>query len=433
MSLLKNSSYLLTDTFGNIYHILYKDNNIEFIRYDKILSNSKQNTIAKNCNEHFFATIDKNNKIYMIYQKLDNNEIYFNTYSNGIWNSLILPSEEKYKIYEPYIIKDYNNFHVFYVKNSGSNDYDFIHTSIYNKDLIKNKLFTIKTKGILNSYNVIPYNKGIIILYIDLKNHYNNIVMRYFDLENNKLEKEIILNKEKNEKYYLDSLLLNNKTLSMTYSVKQEENFKIVFDYVNLNNKHAQVESRAILSNLSNAIYPTIINNNGDIWTCWYEYQNIMSSVKRKNKDNFEGPYLWRKVKGENILRYAYYSNIKNNSYKFNYAFGTFPDISFIGFGDISDAEKIPLKKKLKDDDDMEYVKPEKYYKEYEDDELDKFKSEIKENKKLITKILQSNIKENDTYEQLNERFEKIENNYKELENRINEIEEFLTRRRRGS
>lgn len=44
----------------------------------------------------------------------------------------------------------------------------------------------------------------------------------------------------------------------------------------------------------------------------------------------------------------------------------------------------------------MEYVKPEKYYKEYEDDELDKFKSEIKEN-------------------------------------RINEIEEFLTRRRRGS
>ncbi|MGO1652725.1 hypothetical protein [Senegalia sp. (in: firmicutes)] len=81
----------------------------------------------------------------------------------------------------------------------------------------------------------------------------------------------------------------------------------------------------------------------------------------------------------------------------------------------------------------MEYVKPEKYYKEYEDDELDKFKSEIKENKKLITKILQSNIKENDTYEQLNERFEKIENNYKELENRINEIEEFLTRRRRGS
>ncbi|WP_130807292.1 hypothetical protein [Senegalia massiliensis] len=431
MSLLKNSSYLLTDSFGNIYNLLHKDEDINFITYDKILSKNKKEVLVKNCNEHFYSFIDRKNNINVFYQENKNNNIYFSTYLSGNWNHKIVV-ENSNKIYEPQMIKLYDNIHIFYFQKSvQKNYYELMHLVVYNDNVVKNKLFTIETNGILNPYNITLYNQGVIISYMNFKNYYHNIELRYFNLEKNQLGDEIVINEEKYEKYYLDTLGIDNSKLLMSYSAKQDENFKIICDYISLDHEKSKVESRAVLSNLSNCMYPTIILEEENIWVCWYELKSIMSSVKRRGSKKFEGPYLWNDSKGKDLLRYGYSSNSKNNIYKLNYSFGTIPpEISFIGFGELENAEKVPFKKNSKGGDTIEtnnkdYIKPKKKY-SYDYDDLEDLKIEIEENKKLITKILQSTIKENNEYEKLNKRIS-------ELEDRIKDIEDFLSRRRRGS
>lgn len=461
MSLLKNNSYLLTDSLNNIYNILFKDNKLIVIIYNKTYGSNTEKILMNNCNEYFSATIDKKNNIYIVCQDLKENNIYLFSFNNGQWSELIVDEKEERKIYEPIIIQKGKDSHIFYLKkdNESINSYNFIHVSISDEIILSNKLFNMKTNGILIPYSMIKYKKGVLITYINSEEYYHNICLRYFDINSNEIMEEHIINNEEYEKYYLDSIIVNDSNLYITYCGKEYGNFKVICDYINLNKSIEKPDSRVILSNPSNCTYPTLVYDSGDIWVIWYEYQGVMSSIKSSDSRVFTGPYLWNKSKGKDILRYGFISNNNNmkKRYKLNYSFGIAPpDISFIGFGDLNDVQEIPLKKNSIDgrnNENMtekkydEYVKSEKYYEDepkINEKKLEKYEKDIEENKRLLSKLLQSTIKEKDMFEGLSEKMEKLEDKMKtistleedekckDLEKRVRDIEDYLTRRRRG-
>ncbi|MBS4540155.1 hypothetical protein GOQ27_16875 [Clostridium sp. D2Q-11] len=462
MSLLKNPSYLLTDSFNNIYHILYKDNTLISIIYDKSRGGNEERKLFENCNEHFFATIDKKNNIYIICQELNEKKVYLLVYNNGQWSKTVVEDKEKQKIYEPKIVHIGDNVHIFYLKRNNENidNYDFIHIVVSKNIILNNKLFHIKTNGILSPYSINKYKNGVLITYISSEEYYHKIILRYFDINTNEIMEEVITNNDEYEKFYLDSLIINNTTLLITYCGKEAGNYKVICDYIALNDTIPKLEARAVLSNASNCIYPTLVYDENDLWVIWHEYQGIMSSVKRSNSKVFTGPYLWNNSKGKDILRYGYVSNNRNikKRYKLNYSFGMAPpNVSFIGFGNLNDVKEVPLKKKSEDGGDYEdmteknnhdeYVKPQRYYEKdvagY-DDNFEEYKRDIEENKRLLGKLLQSTIKEKDMYKELTERIENLESkiksnsilekdeSYKNLKQRVQDIEDYLSRRRRN-
>ncbi|MBS4534578.1 hypothetical protein GOQ29_03000 [Clostridium sp. D2Q-14] len=459
MSLLKNNSYLLTDSFNNIYHILNKENKLIVVNYNKIYGSNNEKILMDNCSEYFFATIDKTNNINLICQELNKNNIYLFTCNSGQWSKLIIDEEEKQKIYEPMIIQKGRDSHIFYLKkdNVGIDTYNFIHKVISGEKVLGNNLFDVKSNGILNPYSINKYKNGILITYINSEEYYHNICLRYFDMISNEINDEIIINDDEYEKYYLDSIVVNDNILYITYCGKEYGNFKVICDYLDLQNSILETNSRVILSNPSNCIYPTLVYDKGDLWVIWYEYQGIMSSVKLRNSKAFTGPYLWNKSKGKNLLRYGFISNNDNmkKRYKLNYSFGLAPpDISFIGFGDLDDVQEVVLKKNLIDrrnNENMtekkneEYVEPEKCFEdEPKEEEIEEYKKDIEENKRLLSKLLQSTVKEKDMFEDLTKKIKDLEEkvkttskldkdeDYEELERRVQDIEDYLTRRRRG-
>lgn len=462
MPLLKNTSYLLTDSFNNIYHILYKDGELIAVTYDSTIGKNDKRELMNNCTEYFSATIDKKNNIYVVSQNKDSNSINLFIYNSGQWAKRIINDNLNYKIYEPSIIKRVGNSHIFYFKKNMNNkdEYDFIQIVDSDEIVLEKKLFSIKTNGILNPYVLNKYKDGVLITYINSEEYYHKICLRYLNIHTNEISEEVVINEEKYEKYYLDSLVINNNNFYVTYCGKEEENYKVICDYVILNESNPVVEARAILSNLSNCMYPTLVYDRGDLWVVWYENQGVISAVKRNNSEGFQGPYLWNNSKGENILRYGYISNNKNIKarYRINYSLGLSPpDISFIGFGNLENVKEVPLKKNTEYGRDIEnmteknineeYVKPQKYYEktsQNNNDDLDKYKREIEENKRLLSKLLQTTLKEKEMYEELSEKVNSIQkiieakatsekdDSFEDLEKRVQDIEDYLSRRRRG-
>lgn len=473
MPLLKSNGHLLKDGFNNIYCIIYENNSITAIVYDKTIGNVEKKVIQENCTEYYFATIDKKNIIKVVCQTTKG-EIVLLTFNNGNWDRNILNENVSTKIYEPYLIHYSSNLNVFYSLRSDENEnnYEVYHILITEKEVLKNKLFTINTNGILNPYIINKFKDGFIISYLDTSDGVEELYVRYFDLKNNELMKEMKITEDYKEKLYLDTLVEGSE-MKVTYCEKYNGNLRVVYKLVQLDDKKPYEVSSEILSNECNCQYPTLIDDVDKTWVVWYQYQGVVSSFKRIDESKFDGPYLWKKSKGIDISKFGFVANHKNlnNRYRLNSSFTTIsPKISFIGFGPLEDVEKIPFKKKslkeesfnnIKELNEMENktiiksnIKP---LKENEDKKLEnlikefeEYKKDIEENKRLLGKLLQTTIKEKDnikdTESKINELQKKIngfddgvvsqledgKNPIKQLEKRVTDIEDFLSRRRRG-
>ncbi|MTI65391.1 MAG: hypothetical protein FH753_02195 [Firmicutes bacterium] len=459
MSFVNQNSCLLTDSIGNIYNFLWAEEKINLIYFDRSLQKVNKSTIIEDCTEEFDVTIDKKDRIFLVCNK-NNGSLIFLTKAFGSWSEELILEELNTKIYNLNIkLHDFKKHIVFCIPSNESNYVYQIYHYYYEKEKWNyNIIGNISRKEVLNPFQLINLDESLYIFYYDLVKDIEQVFFKKYDLNSNTWLDEIKLTDTNNSKMYLDTIYSNGE-LNLVYSEMKEGNLVIQYKKYEDIKEPKEIDSYE-LSNKANCSYPTLILYESRLWVVWTEYENIMSSYSDDDGKTWNGPFLWSESKKSDVLRYKFNTNDKEIiiSHNLNYSFGkAYPDLSFIGFGDIKNAVKTPIKKKdgrkeeVKISTNKTQSKP-----EYKKINIEEMKEKIDDyNRRLkiledyfkeaenLKKWLEGNYK-SETLKKLGQRVSTLEENIgndkipnkdnKKLENleeRVEEIEEFLKRRRR--
>ena len=129
---------------------------------------------------------------------------------------------------------------------------------------------------------------------------------------------------------YIDMLLIENK-FHIVYCI-YDENLVVKYERFSYDNE-INHDNEEIISNVGNAMYPTLIYYEDKLWIVWIENENVMSRYSIDQGITWSPIYLWKDSKTKEIVRYKYISNTGNINNILDYSFGTIqPDIGFMGF-----------------------------------------------------------------------------------------------------
>ncbi len=345
MAFSNQSSCIITDSKSNMYNLLWANNNIELIFFDKLLGNVEKKTILRDCMEEFDTYINEEDIINIVFQK-HNGNIKLLTNKNGVWGSEILVTESKTKAYNFNIVNYDNKVHIFYCLPYRENKrkYSLYHCYTEEGKWTINNLGSIIRKDVLNPMQTLIFNNEIVLGYFDLVDDVEQLFVKKYSLHDNKWSIGMQLTTNMNKKMYLDMISVKND-LYVSYSESFEGNLVIKYEKYDTMNNFKKLDER-ILSNSSNCSYPTLIVFDNKLWNVWTEYENVMSVYAEDTGLNWSEPYLWRESKHGIFVRYKFCTNedkIKK-AYKLNHSFGKiYPDIAFLGFGNLDKAVKVPL------------------------------------------------------------------------------------------
>ncbi|KXZ40198.1 hypothetical protein JWYL7_1273 [Alkalithermobacter thermoalcaliphilus JW-YL-7 = DSM 7308] len=125
---------------------------------------------------------------------------------------------------------------------------------------------------------------------------------------------------------------------NITWSEFVNENLVVRYMSGYLTENSFNVMNNLYLSEYSNCSFPTLIKTNNVLWNMWIQMDKIYSSYSLDYGKTWSNPKEDYKSTQENIIRYKFVTNNKEDikKYRLDAAFGTYCcGISFVGFTDI--------------------------------------------------------------------------------------------------
>lgn len=441
---------LVLDSKENIYRFYVYQRKIKLIYYDKESRNSERRTIINDCNDEYDAVISEDGTIYLICQKNDGNVVLVSI-KGKIQDERILEAKINGKLRNINIKLINDKIHIFYCVESteGSNSFRIYHNFLHNNEWIKYPVSDIFSTGILNPFSIVETKNGILLGYYDIINNCEQIFISSFDMNNLKWSERIQITSDNNPKLYLDMISKDDNMLDICYSKYIEGNLVVTYEKYKIEDLNVIKETESLLSNPANCMYPTLVYSNETLWVIWIEYNRLLSSYSEDDGLNWSSPYSWKNTQFQDFARYKFSTNSSavKNIYKMNYSFGTYGEgVSFIGFGDISEAIEETLKSHIKKkgiDEDMGWSKKHcnnyldkkeetKYNSSKKQEELKELESKVlnlETKLKELTELIENKLSD---IEEQNQKLVSENNKIAEIEKRVNNMEEFLLRRRRG-
>ncbi|TCO80015.1 coiled-coil domain-containing protein [Marinisporobacter balticus] len=417
MSFANQRNTLIHDHLGNLYNFRWDEERILYTYFDKYLKKYEKDILVEDCTLEFDAGIDAQNNVYFVYQRKDG-RLILKSLVNGFWQENLLGGENTLNILNLNLFIDYGRIHIIYCVPSNESDMTYrIYHHYYDEQGWKNFVVQdIERKNLLNPFQMIKKEKNFVVGFYDLMGEEEQIFIKEFNTETDQWENTIQLTDGSNNRVYLDILITKKENLHLTYSEYFQGNLLIKDEKYKVHENKAIKIAENIISNPSNCTNPTFIKDHDKLWNVWTEYDQIVSSLSTDDGITWSEPYLWKESKEEIFFRYKFDTNDENidTDYRFNYSFGKdYPEFSFIGFGPLERAEKIPLQINKKKEEEACVMELE----------------EVKRSEKQINDV------RNDTIQisKLQKDIEKLEakiSDIKNLEERINNIEEYFRRRR---
>ncbi len=469
MAFSNQNSSIVMDSMGNLYNFLLDNKEITLIYFDKLMGNVEKSIITNNCKDEFYSIVNQYDDVYLVYQDSEG-DIKMVSFSNGMKELKTIKPNIQTKVYNLRIIDDYEDIHMFYCvpDNSDRGQFKKYHCEKrMNKWTVK-EIGNISIYDILNPFEVINIKDEMILGYYDLVRGVEQVFIKKLNLAQSIWSNGIQLTSQSNKKLYLDMLVIDDD-LHITYSEEFEGNYVIKYEMLGFHKEKVDLIYSHILSNPSNCSHPTLIKHRDKLWNIWIEHDSVISAFSEDNGKHWSEPYLWNESKSNIFSRYKFSSNETKvkTAYNLNYSFGKqYPDITFLGFGNLSNTTKIPIKKK--EDSTRQKNEPQFKEVEYRKEDLDDIYSTFYTSKKNIssdTKTIEKKSEKTlNSIEDLRRDIEKIHNDIKEinhyiydlqnvhkdlkksitpqdtsyeeeikkLSKRIEQIESYLTRRRRG-
>lgn len=351
MSFVNEKNMLLTDELNNIHNIYWDNKKIYHSIFQKG-KESKNVVVDEEVFLEFDAVLDKNNSLYVIYQKR-NKEIVLAKNTKDGWSKDSLGNIDGFSVFnlKIFINKGYLNILYCTTEDEKENTYSIYH-HYYEKEWKSKKVDNITRKILLNPFSLNTNEDKVRLFYYDMVGEFEEIFVKEFDYELYEWSEKNQLTSESNDKLCLDTLI-NGESLYLTYSKYVDENLIIKFEKFKLENY--EKESEEEISNLGNPMYPTLVSDDKKLWGIWTEYDKVVSAYSTDKGNTWEGPYEWKETMKDRFYRYDYKTN-NSGKYLLNHAFGKdYPNFSFLGFSNLEEATKVNVKKKdviTEEDDD---------------------------------------------------------------------------------
>lgn len=348
MAFLNTDSSLIIDNTGDIYNFKLTEGGVELIVHEKFTNQTKEPLIISTDVLEYDVSISDKDEIDLFCKKKDKSLSIYRLNDND-WIESKISKELDLDICGLKITSLNGSTHIFYYMKSLENlgrlniYHHYLKNGKWNTNIVKE----VYESKIIKPIEIIKGKDEIIIGYYDLGQYSEDIFIKKFNIGNNTWGESINLTRDEKIKLYLDMLYLN-ENIHITYSEYQDENLIIKHKRVNSNFKEIDNISENTLSNQTNCTYPTLISERGLLWVVWTEYESVVSSYSNDGGITWSNPYIWSDSKEEDFTRYKFKTSsmgVRKN-YEMSYSFGKlYPELSFLGFGDLNRAVESEKKK----------------------------------------------------------------------------------------
>ncbi|OLS02943.1 hypothetical protein [Tissierella creatinophila] len=289
-----------------------------------------------------FDIVAVDEKINLIYQNTKN-DLKLLVIDKLLIEEIDVETEKLPKTYEIKIVLNGGIKSIIYLtpKFSEKGVFEIYHQIFKDEEWIKFKVDETRISKFLNPIKILNDETTIYLFFY----YGDQICMKEFDV--NLLEwKETIVLTDSVEKLDID-VIKDGRYIHLVYCEYIDQNLNIKYKkYEYRGDSLYEIIDRTI-SNEGNNTHPTIILNEDKIWIVWKDTLGLNSSFSSDKGESFSTIYLWKKTKTYNYVRYNYKQKEDETKLKLNHSFGTiYPDIKFLGFGELKDVEEVKLKKR---------------------------------------------------------------------------------------
>lgn len=322
-----NDRVAIADVNGKEIYLIRKQKNKLLLHYYSSEGEIFEKVLADNLLGEFDILIQDDNSIYLIYQDIDKdlNQIKFN---NKESETQKMTRGDFPEIYELNLINNKGIISMIYLYplDSFYKIFQIEHNILKENKWESILVDQVRISQVLNPIKVVNNEVVIFLAYY----YENQICLKTFNIDDLEWKESIVLTDNK-EKLYLDFLHEDGR-LHLVYSEAVDGNY--VIKYKAFKEDPSLVEMYgADVSRKSNSSNPTLILNDGLLWTIWNESSRIYSRVSNNKGETWGEIKSWEGTVNKKIVRYKYISNEKRKDRILHNSFGTiYPEIRFVGF-----------------------------------------------------------------------------------------------------
>lgn len=422
---------IFQDHSGNIYNFSYNDGEITYIFFDKLLGKTKKGIIGKKVTNDFDGAVNSLGEIYLIYKGEEGKVVLTSSSREFFLGRTIIERDPSIQNLTLCFVED--RIHIFYCIPEGKHGvYKIMHQFENGEGWSVQESYTLMKGGILNPILPLVKKNKIQLLYYDFIENAEQLFIKTYDCKKGSWGQSQQITSSEGKKLYFDALQVGNQ-LHIAYCEYIQENLIVKYAKYFIEGENYKKILEQEISNPANCQYPTLIYYGKRLWLCWTEYNYIISKYSNDGGIHWSEIYLYNESKKEDIIRYKYSTNGENNIL-LNYSFGKVKNLQFIGFGNLDNTTKIPLKKKkpktqiTQESPKFDSSKEKEGEKEQEQS-LDLLKKEMEKIEKKL-KSIENTIEELQGKNEKQE--EKRKGESKKIEDRLAIIENFLLKNTRG-
>lgn len=403
---------IFQDQSGNIYNFSYNDGEITYIFFDKLLGKTKKGIIGKKMTNDFDGEMNSLGEIYLIYKEEEGKVVLASSPREFLPRRTIIERNPSIQNLNLCFVED--QIHIFYCIPEGNHGvYKIMHQFENGESWSVQEACTLTKGQILNPILPLVKKNKIQLFYYDFIGKAEQLFIKIYDCKKENWGQSQQITSSEGEKLYFDALQVGNQ-LHITYCEYVQENFIVKYVKYLIEGENYKKILEQEISNPANCQYPTLIYYGRRLWLCWTEYNYIVSKYSNDEGIHWSEIYLYNESKKEDIIRYKYSTNEENNIL-LNYSFGKVKNLQFVGFGNLDNTTKIPLKK--------EKPKTQITQKSSKFD-FSKEKEEEKEQEQSLDLLKKEEEKEQEqSLDLLKKEMEKIERKLKTIENKIGELQ----------
>lgn len=305
---------------------------------------SKKESIVKDTLEEYDIAVGVKDELYIIYQNKEMH-LVLTILKDEKREDINLTAEPIPEVIDINIKIKKDKIHIVYIIKieDEKNQYRIYHNYYDGKRWDTYIVKEIIAPRVLNPIKLIQEEDNIFLSYytndkeIEIKN-FNSEIMEWSEASK--------LADNNNEKLYLDMIKSDNM-IYLTYCQFQNDNLVIKYERFRYINESYKRELEQVISNEGSLSHPTIIFYNKNLWIAWVETDKVISRISEDKGENWSANmYMWNQKDKIDFVRYKYLSKKLTDENQLDYSFGSvYPEIKFIGFGNLRAATKIPLKK----------------------------------------------------------------------------------------
>lgn len=305
MILSKRNFYILKQSDSITWNFLFKEDSGLLYRILKNNEWSEYNIVSNESNDNFSVVLSPDDKIYVIYQNLNNN-IMLSIYDGASWESKKIMQNKQNAVLDIYFnaVLNENKLHIFYsISNKKTKTMTFFHQ-------IMNEEFNLSTPKAIDTTklsNNIPFkihvskDNKIFIMYEKYSNKYEIGYKQYHGKKWSNFYKI-----DSNSYSYTDYSLLSTKdTLHLLYVTNNRKDNKSIVYSKGKNSDFTKIE----LFESGNIDSCSLFMLKDNLWVNWIDNNTVYSSFSINNGKKFSIPPYHEFINSSNIIKASYLSN----------------------------------------------------------------------------------------------------------------------------